>query len=161
VPVQVDGEAWLQPPGFIRIIHKNRTQTLTRDRVLSNHQLAHISQFGQAAGALIHSIREIAQCHQVIEQELAHAVNASAKTMDVVYANKSSSRLSCGSVLQMVSNVKALHSETRLLLEGNMSMQLDRPQQDQLNSALSSVGLQLRRLSDIAWLAPLIEPSED
>uniref|UniRef100_A0A8D0A477 Diacylglycerol kinase n=1 Tax=Sander lucioperca TaxID=283035 RepID=A0A8D0A477_SANLU len=33
VPVQVDGEAWLQPPGYIKIIHKNRTQTLTRDRV--------------------------------------------------------------------------------------------------------------------------------
>lgn len=33
VPVQVDGEAWVQPPGYIRIIHKNRAQTLTRDRV--------------------------------------------------------------------------------------------------------------------------------
>uniref|UniRef100_A0A672JXS1 Diacylglycerol kinase n=1 Tax=Sinocyclocheilus grahami TaxID=75366 RepID=A0A672JXS1_SINGR len=33
VPVQVDGEAWIQPPGYIRILHKNRTQTLTRDRV--------------------------------------------------------------------------------------------------------------------------------
>uniref|UniRef100_A0A671TNU2 Diacylglycerol kinase n=1 Tax=Sparus aurata TaxID=8175 RepID=A0A671TNU2_SPAAU len=33
VPVQVDGEAWVQPPGYIKIIHKNRTQTLTRDRV--------------------------------------------------------------------------------------------------------------------------------
>ena len=33
VPVQVDGEAWIQPPGYIKIIHKNRTQTLTRDRV--------------------------------------------------------------------------------------------------------------------------------
>uniref|UniRef100_A0A8C5F8Q2 Diacylglycerol kinase n=1 Tax=Gadus morhua TaxID=8049 RepID=A0A8C5F8Q2_GADMO len=152
VPVQVDGEAWLQPPGFIRIVHKNRTQTLTRDRafestlkswedkqrcefrappplsppqpVLSDEQLAHISQFGQAAGALIHSIREIAQFHHVMEQELAHAVNASAKTMDIVYANKSSSTLSCGAVLQMVSNVKALHSETELLLSGNMSMVL-------------------------------------
>lgn len=35
VPVQVDGEAWIQPPGYIKIIHKNRTQTLTRDRVSS------------------------------------------------------------------------------------------------------------------------------
>lgn len=35
VPVQVDGEAWVQPPGYIKIIHKNRTQTLTRDRVSS------------------------------------------------------------------------------------------------------------------------------
>lgn len=33
VPVQVDGEAWIQPPGYIRIIHKNRAQMLTRDRV--------------------------------------------------------------------------------------------------------------------------------
>jgi hypothetical protein len=33
VPVQVDGEAWIQPPGYIRIVHKNRAQMLTRDRV--------------------------------------------------------------------------------------------------------------------------------
>ncbi len=33
VPVQVDGEAWLQPPGYIRIVHKNRAQMLTRDKV--------------------------------------------------------------------------------------------------------------------------------
>ena len=33
VPVQVDGEAWVQPPGFIYVIHKNRAQMLTRDKV--------------------------------------------------------------------------------------------------------------------------------
>uniref|UniRef100_A0A8D3EBA3 Diacylglycerol kinase n=1 Tax=Scophthalmus maximus TaxID=52904 RepID=A0A8D3EBA3_SCOMX len=86
VPVQVDGEAWVQPPGYIRIIHKNRTQTLTRDRAfestlkswedkqkcefprtpppqppLSSHpemvseeDASLVSEFGQAAGALIH-----------------------------------------------------------------------------------------------------------
>ena len=37
VPVQVDGEAWIQAPGYIRIMHKNRAQMLTRDRV-SIHQ---------------------------------------------------------------------------------------------------------------------------
>ena len=34
VPVQVDGEAWLQPPGLIRIVHKNRMQMLCRNRAL-------------------------------------------------------------------------------------------------------------------------------
>lgn len=34
VPIQVDGEAWLQPPGMIRIIHKNRAQLLSRNRSL-------------------------------------------------------------------------------------------------------------------------------
>jgi hypothetical protein len=33
VPIQVDGEAWVQPPGMIRIIHKNRMQMLCRNRV--------------------------------------------------------------------------------------------------------------------------------
>ena len=34
VPVQVDGEAWLHPPGIIRIVHKNRVQLICRDKVL-------------------------------------------------------------------------------------------------------------------------------
>jgi diacylglycerol kinase (ATP) len=34
VPIQVDGEAWLQPPGMIRIIHKNRVQMICRNRSL-------------------------------------------------------------------------------------------------------------------------------
>ncbi|XP_055633713.1 diacylglycerol kinase eta isoform X2 [Toxorhynchites rutilus septentrionalis] len=34
VPVQVDGEAWLQKAGIIRIIHKNRVQMLCRNREL-------------------------------------------------------------------------------------------------------------------------------
>ncbi|GJQ87045.1 hypothetical protein Trydic_g6804 [Trypoxylus dichotomus] len=36
VPVQVDGEAWIQPPGIIRIIHKNRMQMLCRNKALEN-----------------------------------------------------------------------------------------------------------------------------
>lgn len=36
--------------------------------------------------------------------------------------------------------------------------QLDPPQQEQLNAALSSVAQQLRRLADVAWLCPIIDP---
>ncbi|TMS37665.1 hypothetical protein L596_004552 [Steinernema carpocapsae] len=31
IPVQVDGEPWLQPPGHIHIMHKNRAQVLVRN----------------------------------------------------------------------------------------------------------------------------------
>lgn len=34
MPIQVDGEAWIQPPGIIRILHKNRMQMLCRNRAL-------------------------------------------------------------------------------------------------------------------------------
>ncbi|MGH0153954.1 UNVERIFIED_CONTAM: hypothetical protein FKN15_045225 [Acipenser sinensis] len=152
VPVQVDGEAWVQPPGYIRIIHKNRTPTLTRDRafentlkswedkqkcefprpsaqlallpeIVSEEEASQINLFGQSAGALIHSIREIAQSHQRMEQELAHAVNASSKSMDVVYAkSKNTEGLNCSVVFEMVNNVKALHNETELLLAGKMCL---------------------------------------
>ncbi|XP_034024904.1 diacylglycerol kinase delta-like isoform X2 [Thalassophryne amazonica] len=190
VPVQVDGEAWIQPPGYIKIIHKNRTQTLTRDRafestlkswedkqkceflrtptcqppcqpeIISEEEASLVSEFGQAAGSLIHSIREIAQSHRSMEQELAHAVNASAKAMDTVYANSGSSEaLSCSLVVQMVNNVRALLSETELLLAGKMSM-LEPPQQEQLNGALCSVALQFRRLTDVPWLSPTVELSD-
>ncbi|XP_022525936.2 diacylglycerol kinase delta isoform X1 [Astyanax mexicanus] len=191
VPVQVDGEAWIQPPGYIRIIHKNRTQTLTRDRAFENtlkswedkqrcdfprpvsqhsvqpetvseEEMAQISLFGQSAGALIHSIREIAQTHPSVEQELAHAVNASSKAMDMVYANsKNNTGLTCSVVVQMVSNVKALHSETELLLAGKMCLQLDPPQREQLDGALSPVALQLRGLAEISWLSAVIDPADD
>lgn len=36
MPIQVDGEAWVQPPGIIRILHKNRMQMLCRNRALEN-----------------------------------------------------------------------------------------------------------------------------
>ncbi|KAG1674774.1 Diacylglycerol kinase eta [Nymphon striatum] len=36
VPVQVDGEAWVQPPGYICIVHKNRVQMLCRNRHLES-----------------------------------------------------------------------------------------------------------------------------
>uniref|UniRef100_A0A8C0TUE0 Diacylglycerol kinase n=1 Tax=Canis lupus familiaris TaxID=9615 RepID=A0A8C0TUE0_CANLF len=190
VPVQVDGEAWIQPPGYIRIIHKNRAQTLTRDRafentlkswedkqkcelprppsfslhpeILSEEEATQMDQFGQAAGALIHSIREIAQSHQDMEQELAHAVNASSKSMDRVYGKpRTTEGLNCSFVLEMVNNIKALRSETELLLAGKMALQLDPPQKERLGAALTEMDQQLRKLADTPWLCQPMEPGDE
>ncbi|XP_005882998.2 PREDICTED: diacylglycerol kinase delta isoform X1 [Myotis brandtii] len=190
VPVQVDGEAWVQPPGYIRIIHKNRAQMLTRDRafentlkswedkqkcelprppsfslhlgILSEEEATQMDQFGQAAGALIHSIREIAQSHRDMEQELAHAVNASSKSMDRVYSKpRTTEGLNCSFVLEMVNNMKALRSETELLLSGKMALQLDPPQKERLGAALAEMDRQLRKLVDTPWLCQPMEPSDE
>ncbi|KAL8187561.1 UNVERIFIED_CONTAM: hypothetical protein K2H54_051095 [Gekko kuhli] len=190
VPVQVDGEAWIQPPGYIWIVHKNRAQTLTRDRAfestlkswedkqkcelprppsfslhpetISEEESTQINQFCRAAGALIHSIREIAQSYQDMEQELAHAVNASSKSMDQVYArSKSAEGLNCNLVVEMMNNVKALHNETELLLAGKMALQLDPPQKEQLLAALTEMDFHMRKLVDIPWLWQLMEPSDE
>ncbi|XP_059249730.1 diacylglycerol kinase delta isoform X4 [Mustela nigripes] len=190
VPVQVDGEAWIQPPGYIRIIHKNRAQTLTRDRAFENtlkswedkqkcelprppsfslhpeilpeEEATQMDQFGQAAGALIHSIREIAQSHQDMERELAHAVNASSKSMDRVYGKpRTTEGLNCGFVLEMVNNIQALCRETALLLAGRVALQLDPPQKERLGAALTEMDQQLRKLADTPWLCQSVEPGDE
>ncbi|KAG9348249.1 hypothetical protein JZ751_001984, partial [Albula glossodonta] len=142
VPVQVDGEAWIQPPGYIRIIHKNRTQTLTRDRAFENTLKSwedkQKCEFPRPSAQHALQPEIIAQSHHSLEQELAHAVNASSKAMDVVYG-KNTEGLNCSVVVQM----------------------LDPPQKEQLSGALGRVGVQLRRLADIAWLCQLIDPSDD
>ncbi|MEE6527399.1 hypothetical protein FKM82_028764, partial [Ascaphus truei] len=63
--------------------------TSLHPEVLSDEEAAQVSRFGHAAGALIHSIKEIAVSHQSLEQELAHAVNASSKSMENVYTKNS------------------------------------------------------------------------
>uniref|UniRef100_A0A8C0J0T4 Diacylglycerol kinase n=1 Tax=Chelonoidis abingdonii TaxID=106734 RepID=A0A8C0J0T4_CHEAB len=170
VPVQVDGEAWIQPPGYIWIVHKNRAQTLTRDRafestlkswedkqkcelprpssfslhpeIMSEEESTQINQFGQAAGTLIHS-------HLT-------AVFSGPYTCLLLPQG-----LNCSLVVEMVNNVKALHSETELLLAGKMALQLDPPQKEQLLAALTDMDIQLRKLADIPWLWQLMEPSDD
>lgn len=190
VPVQVDGEAWIQPPGYIRIVHKNRAQTLTRDRafentlkswedkqkcelprppsfslhpeILSEEEATQMDQFGQAAGGLIHSIREIAQSHRDMEQELAHAVNASSKAMERVYGkSRTTEGLNYSFVLEMVNNIRVLRSETELLLAGKMALQLDPPQKERLGAALVEMDQQLRKLTDTPWLCQPTEPGEE
>uniref|UniRef100_A0A8B9GYU4 Diacylglycerol kinase n=1 Tax=Astyanax mexicanus TaxID=7994 RepID=A0A8B9GYU4_ASTMX len=151
VPVQVDGEAWIQPPGYIRIIHKNRTQTLTRDRAFENtlkswedkqrcdfprpvsqhsvqpetvseEEMAQISLFGQSAGALIH---RYTHSHTFTDQ----SANLICLTIVCVYV---------------------------LCVQ-----QLDPPQREQLDGALSPVALQLRGLAEISWLSAVIDPADD
>ncbi|KAM8881906.1 diacylglycerol kinase delta isoform X3 [Synchiropus splendidus] len=190
VPVQVDGEAWIQPPGIVKIVHKNRAQMLTRDRAfestlkswedkrkidnyrstrprlnsqqsmeyLTEEECAQVQQLGIVADTLINRIREVAKTHNLVEQELAHAVNATALVLSEAKLSTPEC-LSRSTAVEIVNSSKVLQAETRMLLDGKLLSEC--PEEDELHSTLSSLSAELHKLDDIHWICPLMQCSDE
>ncbi|XP_016889456.1 diacylglycerol kinase eta [Cynoglossus semilaevis] len=190
VPVQVDGEAWIQPPGIVKIVHKNRAQMLTRDRAfestlkswedkmkidsyrptrprlnsqqsmeyLTEEECAQVQQLGMVADTLINKIREAAETHKLVEQELAHAVNATALVLTEAKLS-SPECLSRSTAVEIVNSSKVLQAETRMLLDGKLLS--ESPEEGELRSTLNSLSAELHKLDDIHWICPLMQCSEE
>uniref|UniRef100_A0A8C5G1E5 Diacylglycerol kinase n=1 Tax=Gouania willdenowi TaxID=441366 RepID=A0A8C5G1E5_GOUWI len=153
VPVQVDGEAWIQPPGIVKIVHRNRAQMLTRDRAFestlkswedkrkfdsdrdtrprlnSQQSMEYLTEEEVSDSVNIsRRIREAAKTHKLVEQELAHAVNATALVL----------------------------TEAKL-----SSPESEFAEEEELRSTLSSLSSELHKLDDIHWICPLMQCSEE
>uniref|UniRef100_A0A665UUU9 Diacylglycerol kinase n=1 Tax=Echeneis naucrates TaxID=173247 RepID=A0A665UUU9_ECHNA len=152
VPVQVDGEAWIQSPGYIQIIHKNRTQTLTRDRAfestLKSWEDKQKCEFPRTPPPQP-SQPALAFQPEIISEEEASLVR--------VFGQAAGALIHSSLFLVPVSSLFPVPVLTVVFL---CLQQLDPPQQEQLNAALNSVAQQLRRLADVPWLCPIIDPSD-
>uniref|UniRef100_H2YKX3 SAM domain-containing protein n=1 Tax=Ciona savignyi TaxID=51511 RepID=H2YKX3_CIOSA len=186
VPLQIDGEAWLQPPGIVKIEHKNRVKMLARDRRLevalkswegkhrygieksmisgsefiSEVDVSVINESIDTVTAVATCMSESVAGNNLLCEELLPQVSA------VLRANaklRPSGRLSDGATNQLIVNffdvVRDLSARITSLLTRNCE-DLGGPEiADKMLHWLDWIDIELKNIQDPRWAARLVDDS--
>uniref|UniRef100_H2YKX4 Diacylglycerol kinase n=1 Tax=Ciona savignyi TaxID=51511 RepID=H2YKX4_CIOSA len=184
VPLQIDGEAWLQPPGIVKIEHKNRVKMLARDRRLevalkswegkhrygieksmisgsefiSEVDVSVINESIDTVTAVATCMSESVAGNNLLCEELLPQVSA------VLRANaklRPSGRLSDGATNQLIVNffdvVRDLSARITSLLTRNCE-DLGGPEiADKMLHWLDWIDIELKNIQDPRWAARLVD----
>ncbi|XP_014665282.1 PREDICTED: diacylglycerol kinase delta-like [Priapulus caudatus] len=108
LPVQVDGEAWVQPPGSIHIMHKNRAQVLARNKefemslrewkdkhvvprpkevvpTITEEEVTLSAEFVEVATMLIRSVKVACISSSHVERYLLHSATEAANNVSKLF----------------------------------------------------------------------------
>uniref|UniRef100_A0A8C6NND7 Diacylglycerol kinase n=1 Tax=Nothobranchius furzeri TaxID=105023 RepID=A0A8C6NND7_NOTFU len=163
VPVQVDGEAWIQPPGIVKIVHKNRAQMLTRDRAFEStlkswEDKRKIDSY-RAARPRLNS----QQSMEYLTEEECAQVQQLGLVADTLITKYNIINLfnRC-----LVTAVEILRENSRCwsfkpATDPFVGLQSDSPEEEELRSTLNSLSAELHKLDDIHWICPLMQCSEE
>ncbi|EPY73599.1 diacylglycerol kinase kappa [Camelus ferus] len=171
IPVQVDGEAWVQRPGLIKIRYKNAAQMLTRDRDFENSmkmweckhaeiQAASQPQLDSQESQESLSDEEYAQMQHLVQlaeslisrltdlskvhqhvSVLMDSVNASANILNNTFYNQDSSN-EAGAAFCSPIELRSAEDETIL------------------QTSLDAINKEFEKLSEIDWMNSVLIPEE-
>lgn len=184
VPVQVDGEAWIQPPGFVCIVHKNRAQMLTRDKVfeealkawtekqkidrprsprhyvLNEEEMLLLRSFILASEILIKRVKVSALSSAVVGEQLLHLATQAVRFLDRIYVDGDLQKPAYrNQASDFVSSVRSLYNEARfVLLEKSSSLKKD--DKAEMTEALASMETEMKNVHRIGGL-PTFQAIED
>ncbi|XP_072179956.1 diacylglycerol kinase delta-like [Diadema setosum] len=179
VPVQVDGEAWVQPPGLVKILHKNRAQMLVRDKQfestlklwterrkverplqpLIDEEIDIVRHFCGTTTQLIDTIKVAAQHSSPIQSELLHRAMATSACQERLFSTERSTEGMSRKVLnEVVLSARNLYSESSLFMARKAyALRLPENILEALNHDIQAVDNELRKVSTIEGAVSYVE----